>query len=208
MTLVLAMRTAVAAVLAILVGCRGGAAPPAQLRDGDIIFQTSRSPQSLAIQRATHSPYSHMGLILYRAGEPYVFEAVGPVRYTPLKAWISRGVGGHYVVKRLGTAALAGPNAVEKLRRAAESFQGRPYDLTFEWSDTRIYCSELVWKAYERGLGIRIGSLQRLRDFDLSDPAVQVRMKQRYNSNIPLDETVISPAAMFEAGALVTVVTR
>jgi hypothetical protein len=28
------------------------------LRDGDIIFQTSGSGQSAAIQRATHSPYS------------------------------------------------------------------------------------------------------------------------------------------------------
>jgi hypothetical protein len=32
------------------------------VQDGDIIFHTSRSSQSLAIQRATHSPYSHMGL--------------------------------------------------------------------------------------------------------------------------------------------------
>ena len=74
-------RIAAAVVCAfVLAGC--GAAPPAALRDGDIIFHTSRSAQSLAIQRATHSPYSHMGLILYRNGQPYVFEAVGPVRCT------------------------------------------------------------------------------------------------------------------------------
>ena len=30
------------------------------LRDGDIIFHTSRSAQSAAIQRATHSRYSHV----------------------------------------------------------------------------------------------------------------------------------------------------
>ena len=150
-----------------------------------------------------------MGLIFFRSGEPYVFEAVGPVRYTLLRAWINRGVGGRYVVKRLQNAdALLDAGAIDKLRRAAESFQGRPYDLTFEWSDSRIYCSELVWKAYEQALGIRIGSLQRLRDFDLSDPAVQARMKQRYGSNVPLDESVISPAAMFAAPNLVTVVTH
>ena len=192
---------------AIVVACRP--AQPTQLRDGDIIFQTSKSAQSLAIQRATHSPYSHMGLILYRGAKPYVFEAVGPVRYTPLQAWINRGLGGHYVVKRLGAAnALGDAVSIDKLRRAAETFQGRPYDLTFEWSDSRIYCSELVWKAYERALGVRIGALQRLRDFDLSDPEVQARMKQRYGSTIPLDELVISPAAMFAAPVLVTVLTR
>jgi hypothetical protein len=150
-----------------------------------------------------------MGLILYRNGRPYVFEAVGPVRYTPFQSWISTGIGGRYVIKRLRNADdVLDSGGVDKLRRAAESFRGRPYDLTFEWSDSRIYCSELVWKAYERALGIRIGSLQRLRDFDLSDPEVQARMKQRYGSRVPLDEAVISPAAMFAAPNLVTVATH
>ncbi|HWU53649.1 MAG TPA: YiiX/YebB-like N1pC/P60 family cysteine hydrolase, partial [Tahibacter sp.] len=70
------------------------------LRDGDIIFQTSRSSQSAAIQRSTHSRYSHMGLILHRQGQPYVFEAVATVRFTPLAQWTARGAGGHYVIKR------------------------------------------------------------------------------------------------------------
>jgi hypothetical protein len=45
-----------------------------QLRDGDIIFHTSRSAQSIAIQRATHSKYSHMGIIFIRDGEPHVYD--------------------------------------------------------------------------------------------------------------------------------------
>ena len=49
------------------------------------------------------------------------------------------------------------------MRQVGESFRGRPYDLTFEWSDERIYCSELVWKIYERALGIEIGPPQRSR---------------------------------------------
>ena len=78
----------------------------------------------------------------------------------------------------------------------------RPYDLTFEWSDSRVYCSELVWKMYERALGIRVGELQRLRDFDLSDPVVRAKMKERYGDAVPLDEQVISPAAMFDSPLL------
>jgi hypothetical protein len=34
-----------------------------EFRDGDIIFQTSRSEESIAIQKATHSQYSHMGIV-------------------------------------------------------------------------------------------------------------------------------------------------
>src|SRR6185295_17839498 len=100
------------------------------------------------------------------------------VRYTPLSDWIRRGTDGHYVVKRLRDAqATLTPAAIDKLRKAAEAFEGRQYDLTFEWSDTRIYCSELVWKAYDRGLGIQIGTLQHLRNFDLSDAEVNVKMR-------------------------------
>ena len=65
-----------------LLSAAAHAAPP--LRDGDVIFHTSRSAQSAAIQRATHSPYSHVGVVLYRDGRPFVFEAIATVRFTPL----------------------------------------------------------------------------------------------------------------------------
>ena len=51
-----------------------GPAPRTALQDGDIIFQNSRSSQSEAIRRATHSPWTHMGLVIFRNGDPYVLE--------------------------------------------------------------------------------------------------------------------------------------
>ena len=181
----------------------------AALKDGDIIFHTSRSAQSIAVQRATGSRYSHMGIVLLRGGKPYVFEAVSTVRYTPLGQWTARGNGGHYVVKRLRNAdTLLTPGAVAKLRAGTSDFEGRPYDLTFEWSDKRIYCSELVWKLYQRALGVRIGELQKIREFNLGDPAVRAKMRERYGDKVPMDEPVISPVAMFESPLLVTVETR
>ena len=50
-----------------------------EFRDGDIIFQTSRSEQSIAIQKATHSQYSHMGIVFLRNGSPDVYEAIKTV---------------------------------------------------------------------------------------------------------------------------------
>jgi hypothetical protein len=177
-----------------------------QLRDGDIIFHTSRSAQSVAIQKATHSRYSHMGIVFFRDGEPYVYEAIKTVQYTPLKKWVARGNGGHYVVKRLREVdRLLTPEGVAKLRQAATKLQGKPYDLTFEWSDARIYCSELVWKIYDRGLGLGVGRLQKLREFDLSDPIVKAKMKERYGNALPMEETVISPGEMFSFDGLVVV---
>jgi uncharacterized protein YycO len=176
------------------------------LRDGDIIFQTSRSGQSLAIQRATDSRYSHMGVILHRAGKPFVFEASATVRFTPLQTWIARGEGGHYVVKRLRNAAQQlSPAVLDKARAYARGLTGKKYDLTFAWSDERMYCSELVWKIYKHALGVELGALQQLREFHLDDPAVRAKLRERYGARIPLAEPVISPAAMFDSPALETV---
>lgn len=178
-------------------------AAAANLRDGDIIFHTSRSTQSEAIQRATHSPYSHVGLVFHRDGKPYVLEAVATVRYTPLAQWTARGAGGNFVVRRLKDDLTGAQSS--KLRAAAEKYSARPYDLYFEWSDARIYCSELVWKAYHEALGLEIGKRQQLRDFHLDDPVVKAKMRERYGEHVPLDEPVISPGAQFASELLETV---
>ncbi len=141
-----------------------------------------------------------MGIIFVRAGKPYVLEASATVRYTPLSEWIARGKDSKYVLKRLHKPLT--DSQVAKLRKAAKPFEGRAYDLTFEWSDSKIYCSELVWKIYDRALGVQLGELQKLRDFDLSDAAVRTKMKERYGEKVPLDSPVISPASMFKTEAL------
>ena len=59
------------------------------LQTGDLIFHISTSSQSLAIQKATHSPYSHMGLIVNKHNQIWVLEAVQPVRYTTFNSGFS-----------------------------------------------------------------------------------------------------------------------
>lgn len=180
-----------------------------RVQEGDIIFHTSRSAQSLAIQQATGSRYSHMGIILLRDGKPYVFEAVATVKFTPLAAWIDRGEKKHFVVKRLKNAEqiLTAPMQ-SRLRQQALRFAGKPYDSLFSWSDEKLYCSELVWKIYDRALGIHIGKLQKVREFNFSAPAVQQKLRERYGTRIPWNESVISPGAMFESPKLVTVMSN
>jgi len=177
--------------------------------EGDLIFHTSQSAQSQAIQLATHSPYSHCGLLYKVHGEWQVFEAVQPVKLTPLASWVARGQGQHFVVKRLRDAATGlTPAALASLRAAGQPMLGHDYDLAFNWSDRQIYCSELIWKVYDRGLHRQLGQLQQLRDFDLSHPAVQAKLRERYGAQLPLSEPVISPASIFRSPALVTVVRR
>ncbi|TYZ06462.1 YiiX family permuted papain-like enzyme [Hymenobacter lutimineralis] len=180
-----------------------------KLHQGDLIFHTSQSAQSRAIQLATHSPYSHCGMLFRQGGEWQVLEAVQPVGITPLEKWIIRGKGGHFVVKRLRDAEqVLTPEALRRLKRAGQQYRGKDYDQYFGWSDERIYCSELLWKMYQQATGREIGKLQHLRDFDLSHPAVQAKLRERYGRRLPLDERVISPVQMLESPELVTVVER
>jgi len=180
-----------------------------EIREGDIIFQTSLSRQSQAIQLATKSKYSHCGLIYKDRNEYYVFEAVQPIKQTPLNKWIARGQDGKYVIKRLKNADLVlTPATLAKMKQVGNKFTGKNYDLTFEWSDNKLYCSELIWKIYQRATGLEIGKLEKLSDFDLTNDAVKHIMIERYGKRIPLNEIVISPAAIFESELLITVMSN
>ena len=177
-----------------------------EIKEGDIIFQTSKSEQSKPIQIATKSKYSHCGIIYKKGNDFYVYEAVGPVKLTPFKQWIAHGKNNSYVIKRLKNSEnLITPDVLSNMKKVGDQLKGKPYDTTFEWSDNNIYCSELVWKIYQRGAGIEIGKLQRLKEFDLSDASVKAIMKRRYHGKIPTEEIVISPGALFNSNLLVTV---
>jgi len=180
-----------------------------QLQNGDIIFQTSLSRQSKAIQDATGSRYSHMGIIYKDNGQFYVYEAVQPVKLTPLQQWVQRGEKHHFVVKRLKSAnRLLTPGALAKMRKIGEQFMGKDYDSYFAWSNKQIYCSGLVWKIYKEALDVEIGQLQTLADFDLSGHLTSKIMQERYGENPPVNELVISPAAMYKSSELETVMKR
>jgi len=179
------------------------------VKDGDIIFQVSESSQSKAIQLATHSKYSHCGVIFRMDDDIFVVEAIQPVKSTPLKDWIARGKEQHYVVKRLREAdKILIPDNIKEIKKVARIYTGLDYDLAFEWSNKKMYCSELVWKIYNRGIGLEIGKLQKLKDFDFSSPVVRKKLAERYGRNIPYNEQVISPAAIYESNLLETVISN
>jgi len=174
-----------------------------ELRNGDIIFHVSRSDQSKAIQLATGSEYSHCGIVYIEAGKTYVVEAVQPVKRTPFEEFVKRSEDGAYEVKRLRNAEIILTEQVlQRMKIEGQKMIGKNYDSHFNWSDEEIYCSELVWKIYERAAGIELCTLKKMNDFDFSNPIVKEVIKQRYKDQIPWDEQVVSPADIFESAEL------
>lgn len=175
-----------------------------QYRDGDIIFQSSPSRQSAAIEEATQSPYSHCGIIFYENNIAYVYEAVQPVGKRRLDEWIERGVNAEFLVKRLDTVQLT-ENKIKALKSYAIEQFGKNYDGKFNWSDKEMYCSELVYKCYWNACQIKLATTKPLREFNIDGPIVRKIMKERYGNDIPYDEPMISPDQLVNSSLLITV---
>jgi hypothetical protein len=176
-------------VLGLAVGNRPQHEIP--LKTGDVVFQTSRSAQSRAIQEATASPWSHVAIVEVTSKGTWVIEAVGPVKRTPWRTWRRRGVDGRTLVMR---PRGVGESTLEHIVAAARSELGKPYDLRFEWGDDAYYCSELVAKAFERGAGITLGRRQRLGDLRIG--RLRHEIEARWGGQIPRDLVLVTPAAI------------
>ncbi|HET8538816.1 MAG TPA: YiiX/YebB-like N1pC/P60 family cysteine hydrolase [Anaeromyxobacter sp.] len=180
-------------VLGLAVSSPTRAAEPA-VRAGDLVFETSSSSQSWAIRWATRSPWSHVGIVDVAADGTYVVEALGKVSRTPWRAWRRRARrGGDLLVLRpRGVPAPLRAAAVER----AKAFLGRRYDPRFGWGDDRIYCSELVVKAYERAAGVSLGRRERLGD--LRTLGMRGAMEERWGGPVPEDLVLVTPASIAE----------
>ncbi|MCV9929186.1 YiiX family permuted papain-like enzyme [Flavobacterium sp. LS1R49] len=177
-----------------------------KIQAGDLVFQTSLSSQAEAIQIATNSKFSHCGIVYIIDGKQLVFEAVEPVKLTPLIEWIKQGKDEKFIVKRLKDSTALTPTTIEKMEIYSRNFLNKDYDSYFAWSDDKIYCSELIWKIYKNGAGIELCPLQKLKDFNLKDERVKAKLKERYGNNIPLEENVISPSNIADSKLLKTVI--
>lgn len=114
---------------------------------GDLIFQTQvgRS-QSLAIQASTLSPYNHVGIVSVERDRVYVYEASSSVRKVKIEDFVSRrGTGSRFVVYRHEDLEEGNQQRIISYARTS---LGKGYDTYLSWTDSRMYCSELAYKAF------------------------------------------------------------
>ena len=174
-----------------------------KLRDGDIVFHESTSVVAPVIRLGQRSRWTHCGIIFFEDGRPYVYEALDPVRKTPLDRWLARG-GGNSKVMRLKEPLS--DKEMKAVKREARAMLGRHYDTVFAWDDGRIYCSELVWKAYDRGAGIRLCEPTSVRKMGLDNRLVRFLAAKKIGKDrvdgISGDEPLVTPAQIAKSGKL------
>lgn len=180
-------------------------APYQGLQTGDIVFQDTGGYQGAAVRAATNSDYTHCGVVFEANETPYVLEAVQPVSVTTLELWRTRSKIFHAL--RLKDQSKLHPKSVSKALEWGQRQLGKDYDLLFQWDDDDLYCSELVWKIYQRATGIELSQPKSFQSYFLDDPAVQKVIEDRYGdlSALPRDEPVVAPSDLAESPFLIEV---
>lgn len=177
------------ATLLVVTSLKSQPAPTTStLKEGDIVFQTSKSSQSKYIILATRSQWSHCGIIIEKPDGFYVLEAISTVSLTPYQQWVERGRGKRVSVKRY---------TEEPIKIKYSKYLGRPYDLAFKFDNGKWYCSELVYDIYKRQLSVELCEPRPVSDYVISG-LDKVLTKRGIDKN----QLVVAPSDIFDSKLL------
>jgi hypothetical protein len=161
------------------------------VKEGDVIFQTSQSEQSPLIQIGTRSMITHCGIVVMKGGKPYVLETLRTIVLTPFDKFIARGKDGRYWLKRSNK---------DNIKIKYNSYLGKPYDLAFKFDNGKFYCSELIYDIYIKQLGIELCKPKKVGDYLILGtdelPKIEKAMKKR---GITKEQYAVAPVDIFNS---------
>lgn len=173
-----------------------------RLQTGDIVFQYTGGEQGVAVEAATGSKFTHCGVVFEQDGRLYVLEAVQPVSVVPLKQFRKRSNIFH--ARRLKDMNQLNGPALRKALAWGQEQIGKDYDPLFQWDDENLYCSELVWKIYEKSTGLKLCEPKTFKSYFLDKPVVRRVIEKRYGdiSKLPPKEPVVAPSDLAKSPLL------
>ncbi|AZZ36067.1 hypothetical protein CIK05_04430 [Bdellovibrio sp. qaytius] len=173
-------------------------APVSKYAEGDIIFIQSQTQQSAALREATGSVWTHVGIMIKKSSAWYVAEAVGPLKETPLADFIARSKNKSYRIVRYNHFDAA--TMTTALKQALPKYN-KPYDIYFEWTEDKIYCSELTYHVMKDVTGFDLGRIQKMKEMKLDGPYAQALIKKRYTDTgreLDPEELIVTPVSQLE----------
>lgn len=170
-------------------------------QNGDFIFQSlGKNKITEMIEGATNSPHSHCGIVIQKEGEWYVLEAISPVIETPLNDWIRRGRWSIFEVYRLQDQYLS---SIPQIIAAGKTYLGKPYDIQYEWDDEKIYCSELIEKAFHQATGESLAPKTKLKD--LNWKPYEALIREIDGGTLPLEREILTPVSLTQSSLLIKI---
>ena len=182
-----------------------------KLREGDILFRETRNNAlSDAISDVTDSTgdlrFSHVGVLIKEGKRWMVVEATHGkgVCLTPIELF-GLPAKGETVRVVLGRLDKRYKFDVKRLKAYGRQQLNKPYDYAFDWNDSAMYCSELVYKMFVAA-GQRDAFSPNVMTFKNAstgafDPT-WVEYFDRHGSTIPEGELGINPNAMAASKAV------
>lgn len=154
-----------------------------EIKDGDIIFRKGRSLiSSIVMLNDQETEYSHVGICCKTDNEMFVIHAVPgepdeqgneKIRCDKLSEFLTPDKASIFAFYRLtcdtsGIAAASAANALAYYRA------GLPFDKALNFrNDDKLYCTELVWKAYlKSGVNITGNQFKKLNLNILTDSII------------------------------------
>jgi hypothetical protein len=129
------------------------------LQNGDLIFRRGRSIESqIVLLSDGNSDYSHVGMIYLKDGKPLVVHSVPAengdeyelIKLESVEDFLNEDKAVQFAVFRLEDSLMNSTKAASEYAYNCYLNKFRfdnQYDLN---SDTRLYCTELIWKAYQQ----------------------------------------------------------
>lgn len=154
-------------------------------KEGDIIFQTSKSEQSKYISIITQSRLTHCGIIIEKNNGFYVLEASNVIKLTPINEFINKGVNNAYWIKRI---------IDQPVKIKYRNLLGRKYDSRFKWNNNLYYCSELVYHIYDSQFNIKLGTPKKVKDYK----GIHLFKNYINKRGIDIEELVLSPKDIYD----------
>jgi len=162
-----------------LIGQMWWRTPESHLKEGDIVFRGT----GIGVAALTLSKWTHCGVVHNENGKWVVVEANQGVQKTPYNKWCKFP----YIIKvKRAKGGLSEANQ-NKVYQKLKTFMGRRYDKSYGWSDEKLYCSELVWKAYNNA-GIELSKPRTIKTF----LAYKILPKQKRESIIRRKHFIVS----------------
>ncbi len=129
------------------------------LQNGDLIFRKGRSIESqIVLLSDGNSDYSHVGIIYLKDGKPLVIHSVPAengeehefIKLESVEDFLKKDKAVRFAVFRLEDSLINSTKAASEF--AYNCYLNKfcfdnQYDLN---SDTKLYCTELIWKAYQQ----------------------------------------------------------
>jgi hypothetical protein len=169
-------------------------------QEGDVVFQSLPHGDLVdAIEGITHSRWSHCGVVLKNdKGQWLVIESIFNVHETPLLLWMVRCRDGNFAAYRLDSKF---DPQIPGFKQHLLTFMGQPYDYDYDMAKGHgVYCSGLVYTAFDETCGEKMGVLQKLGDLDWQPYRAFIRSEAQ--GALPLDRAMITPAALAQAPQL------